>query len=72
MNKKDYSLRSYLNLEVNIVDLQMHECMVCCYVVQVSDKSFSVFCNQKLCQYLWYRRKGSISVFLEEGQRKSV
>lgn len=47
MNKKDCNLRSYLNLEVNIVDLQMYECMVCCYVVQVSDESFSVFCNQK-------------------------
>jgi len=43
MNKKDCSLMPYLNSEVSIVDQQMYECMVCCYVVRVSDESFSVF-----------------------------
>lgn len=46
--------------------------MVYYYLVKVSDKLFSVFCNQKLCQYVWYRRKGSVSVFLEEWQGKSA
>lgn len=61
MYKNDWSLRSCLNSEVNIPFLQIRECMVCCCVVQISGESFSVFCYQKLYEYLCHRRKGSIS-----------
>lgn len=45
---KDCSLTSYLNVELNVVDLQMYKCMICCYVMQVSEGFFSILCPKAL------------------------
>lgn len=42
--------------------------MVCCYLVKVPDKSFSVFCNQKLVSICGIEEKEAFQCFWRNGR----